>query len=195
MKRSKVNDLYLDLKCNAISALAVHPVNNDVAAKQIITGDVSGNLTISILRPNQQIQTVLRRSLESKITCLEVFVNIAGSTEFIAGDSMGSISAFNLFSRSWRLQVGQLVNSPDHNETRYDPAIRCMLSVILRDIHVENDGNTGKYLVRDAPSEQSFLLVCSGSPALILVQMGRIVRNLQLPCPMTYVYVQRKFLE
>ncbi|ORY04807.1 hypothetical protein K493DRAFT_311200 [Basidiobolus meristosporus CBS 931.73] len=160
---SNKKDVVLDTKADAIQTLLLHDVTR-LGGSELLAGDSQGTI-ITFCRE----QILSKQSFGSSVKCLEVYFDALNGFEVVSGDMTGVITAFLPHWRLWRTSLyDETFKLPRAylNDTD-DPAIRCLLSVILPDAH---------------GVDTHFILACDGSPYVHFLQKGTLTKSLELPC-------------
>ncbi|KAK9768665.1 hypothetical protein K7432_000500 [Basidiobolus ranarum] len=159
---SNKKDVILDTKADAIQTLLLHDVTR-LGGSELLAGDSQGTI-ITFCRE----QILSKQSFGSSVKCLEVYFDALNGFEIVSGDVSGVITAFLPHWRLWRISLyDETFKLPRAylNDTD-DPAIRCLLSVILPDVH---------------GVDTHFILACDGSPYVHFLQKGTLTKSLELP--------------
>ncbi|KAI8982411.1 hypothetical protein BDF20DRAFT_912574 [Mycotypha africana] len=160
LNQTKPLEGLLETKGGSIKAIQLHDLTG-FRALDLAVGDCDGVVT---LFSRQQILS--KRELSSAITDICIHTDLAGGYQIIAGDITGSVTSFQQHDALWKINIAEesakLVTLGLRG--RRSPAIRCLLSTILKDRF---------------GMDMSCLLVCDGWPFVHFIQNGERILTLQ----------------
>ncbi|KAL9552715.1 hypothetical protein PS6_004336 [Mucor atramentarius] len=162
LNQTKPVEGLLETKGGSIQSILLHDLTG-FGALDLAVGDCDGIVT---LFSRQQILS--KRDLGSAITDLNIYSDLAGGCEIIAGDINGSLTSFQQHDALWKINISEeSAKLATLGVTgRKSPSIRCTLSTVLKDRF---------------GMDMACLLVCDGWPLVHFIQNGERTFSVRSP--------------